>query len=75
MTRLALRQNYKPVRRFPADDGRPLHQQLGIETAVYRIPVLAHIEGAGRKPEAFDKVTETWSNNHLFRASVTLAKV
>lgn len=53
----------------------PTHKQLGIETEARRIAVLAHFEGAGRRSEVFDPVTETWSGSHLFRATITLPKV
>lgn len=52
----------------------PTHTQLGIETQTIRLPVLAHFEGAGRRSEVFDRLTETWSGNHLFRATITLPK-
>lgn len=53
----------------------PTHKQLGIETCKYRVPVLAHLEGPGRRSEVFDQQTQTWSGNHLFRATITLPKV
>lgn len=55
----------------------PTHKQLGIETTVYRLPVLAHMETRQGKPPSYlyDEVNRVHYGSHLYRASVTLAKV
>lgn len=58
----------------------PLHRKLGIETYVHRQAILADLipGGRGKKGEdgwGYDPVNRCWSNNHLFRASITLPKV
>lgn len=58
----------------------PLHRQLGIETFTHRQAILTDLIplGRGKKSEqgwGYDDVNHCWSNNHLFRASVTLPKV
>lgn len=64
------------------DDGyrAPLHRRLGIETYVHRQAILTDLipGGRGKKAESgwgYDEVNRCWSNNHLFRASITLPKV
>lgn len=75
MTRLALRTGYTP------DSGMrtlaPTHQRLGIETCVYRLPVLAHMERRRGKPPLYlyDDVNRVFYGDHLYRASITLPKV
>ena len=56
----------------------PLHRRLGIATHVHRQAVLLDIIPLGRGGRSkttwdYDPVNRVWSNNHLFRASVTLA--
>lgn len=74
--RIEFRSNFTPVRILRK---RTLtHRDLGIETRVYRIPVLGHFDGQTRartRQERFDPITRTWSDEHLFRVSITLARV
>jgi len=53
-------------------DSRPLHVQLGIATCVYRMPVLAAL---AHDNNAFYPINRVGPNNHLFRASITLARI
>ena len=58
----------------------PLHRQLGIETFTHRQAILTDLIplGRGKKSEhgfGYDQQTRSWSNSHLFRASITLPKV
>lgn len=63
----------------PEQRKQSLHEELRIETFVHRQAVLCEPDGGrGRKGEygsGYDPINRCWSNNHLFRASVTLAKV
>lgn len=57
---------------------RSLHRRLGIQTYVHRQAVLHDLAGRGTKSTAvfsYDNTNRVWSNSHLFRASITLAKV
>lgn len=56
-------------------DPRPLHEQMGIQTCVYRVPILTLSNHPKRNTRAFDPVNRVTSDNHLYRASVTLARV
>lgn len=51
---------------------RGLHAQLGIETTVTRVAVLG---GPFRNVPSWDALNRVSSDNHLYRASVTLPKV
>ena len=58
----------------------PLHRRLGIETYVHRQAVLHDLVAGGRGTRSlldysYDPVTRTFSNNHLFRASITLPRI
>ncbi|MCA1458048.1 hypothetical protein I6F35_33485 [Bradyrhizobium sp. BRP22] len=48
-----------------------LHQRLGIETQVYRVPVLDD-HRMGRR---FDRQSRCWNHQHPYRESITLARV
>ena len=69
--------------RFGTVDDRPfapLHRRIGIETYVHRQAILTDLIplARGKKSEhgfGYDAETRSWSNNHLFRASITLPKV
>lgn len=48
-----------------------LHEEMGIETQVYRVPVLDDPR-LGRR---YDQIGCAWSHQHRYRESITLAKV
>jgi hypothetical protein len=48
--------------------GVPLHKRMGIETHVHRQAILDD-----PRTRIFDWVSHSWSNQHTFRDSVTLA--
>lgn len=55
----------------------PLHRRMGIATHVHRQAVLHDVVPLGRGTRsresfAYDAVNRVWSNNHLYRASITL---
>lgn len=49
-------------------DRMPLHQRLGIETHVHRQAILNH-----PNEHKYDQITRSWSQQHPYRESVTLA--
>lgn len=55
-----------------APASRTLAGRLGIKTEVRRVAVL---NGAYKNVPSWDEENEVYSFNHLYRASVTLAKV
>jgi hypothetical protein len=48
----------------------PLHRRLGIRTFVHRQAILND-----PRTRAWDRITRSWSHQHLFRESITLAAV
>lgn len=54
---------------------QPLHEALGIETCVYRVPILALTRSPSARMSWWDPVNRVSSKDHLFRASITLARV
>lgn len=57
----------------------PLHRRLGIQTYTHRLAVLndpKQGEATGMSVNfSYDAVNRVWSNDHLYRASITLPKV
>ena len=56
----------------------PLHRRLGIETHVHRQAILLDLIPGARGTKStggwdYDPINRVWSNNHLYRASITLA--
>jgi hypothetical protein len=49
----------------------PLHAKLGIETTIVRVAILDD----PRMGRHFDPLSRVYSHNHLYRESITLARV
>lgn len=57
----------------------PLYRRLGIRTYTHRLAVLTDPQQSmGRRPcinRSWDSVNRVWSDNHLYRASITLPAI
>lgn len=49
----------------------PLHRKLGIETIIVRVAILDD----PRMGKRFDRQSRAYSHSHLYRESITLARV
>lgn len=55
----------------PRRPSLPLHIKLGIETTIVRVAILDD----PRMGRRFDRQSRAYSHNHLYRESITLARV
>lgn len=67
------REHKRKLRQIEAARRRamPLHAKLGIETIIVRVAILDD----PRMGRRFDAQSRAYSHNHLYRESVTLARV